>query len=196
MSFPLSLTFLRGEKTKIGSVEFDAVITFTTINNSEITTHPIELGARISDHVIVEPLEIEIEGVFTNQPLTPPEAIQAGVTSLLSGPLSTNPQARLDALIQLQRGYTLIDVVSPYAVYSDFYINNISAPREAETGDGIVLTIGLQQVLIAQISSNNIFGASPTSPDPNNGNLSQTGQRGKSSRTGASFVASRTGLAQ
>lgn len=58
----------RGELGQLFFIEVDAVTREQPTMSSQITDHPVETGANISDHVRAEPLKLEIEGVITNTP--------------------------------------------------------------------------------------------------------------------------------
>ena len=49
---------------------FDAEVREEYVLGSDVTTHPVELGANISDHVRPRLKELIVEGVITNTPLT------------------------------------------------------------------------------------------------------------------------------
>ncbi len=50
-------------------INFDAVLAETHNISATTTDHPIEKGGKISDHVIVDPVEVEFEVMVSNQPI-------------------------------------------------------------------------------------------------------------------------------
>lgn len=76
MSF-LTLFLRRGGKTEIqrvvdgktGAIVLDALIREDYTAEAEPTTHPVEDGADVTDHVILRPRTLQIEGVVTETPL-------------------------------------------------------------------------------------------------------------------------------
>ena len=60
--------FIRTQKSLAG-VELDAVISETHNNNISLTKNPIELGADITDHAIIEPKKINIVAQVSDTPL-------------------------------------------------------------------------------------------------------------------------------
>ena len=64
----VSLVF-KTTKASIGSLELDASVTETHSAEVDVTDHPIESGANISDHVRPRAEVLTIEGLVTNSPL-------------------------------------------------------------------------------------------------------------------------------
>jgi len=55
--------------TKIGSVTVDALVSGSTQLDNDVTEHPVEDGAPISDHVRARPLTMTLECLVSNTPL-------------------------------------------------------------------------------------------------------------------------------
>ena len=51
--------FIRTKKS-IGGIELDAVLTETHNNQVRLTKNPVELGADITDHAVIEPKRLNI----------------------------------------------------------------------------------------------------------------------------------------
>ena len=60
--------FIRTKKS-IGGIELDAVLSETHVNQVRLTKNPIELGADITDHSIVEAKRINIVAQVSDNPL-------------------------------------------------------------------------------------------------------------------------------
>ena len=61
--------------TKIGDIVIDASITETHVLENEITDHPVEQGANISDHSRPLPDSFTMECVVSNTPILPAAAL-------------------------------------------------------------------------------------------------------------------------
>ena len=48
---------------------FDLAFSYGAEHSSEVTTHPVESGANIADHVRVKPLQIKLEVFVSNSPI-------------------------------------------------------------------------------------------------------------------------------
>lgn len=60
---------------KIGSIVVDVTTNEKHHLGAKATTHPVEQGSNISDHVILDPVELTIAGVISNHPLKPPAGV-------------------------------------------------------------------------------------------------------------------------
>lgn len=70
MMLPASL-FYRVDGYFVGSIKFDLEISENHSIEAQVSEHPIENGATVSDHVRVLPRKGTIVGMVTNHPLTP-----------------------------------------------------------------------------------------------------------------------------
>lgn len=75
----------RIERTVAGSLSafvLDATVREDFIGETELTVHPVENGADITDHVILKPKQLTIEGIVTATPFSVGGQIQ-GITSTI-----------------------------------------------------------------------------------------------------------------
>lgn len=67
-----SSLFYKAEGYFVGSVKFDLLISESHSIEAQVTQHPLENGAVVSDHVRVLPRKGSLVGFVTNHPLKPP----------------------------------------------------------------------------------------------------------------------------
>ena len=60
--------FIRKKKA-IGGIELDAILSESHSNEVTITTNPVELGADITDHAIIQPKKLQILAQVSDTPL-------------------------------------------------------------------------------------------------------------------------------
>ena len=63
---------------QIADIWIDVSIRETHNGSAELTRHPVELGADITDHVRLMPDQLTMEGVITNQPIEVPQSHLGG----------------------------------------------------------------------------------------------------------------------
>ena len=135
MSIGILLPSSTRRQGRIGAIALDATISETHSATSQVTTQPVEEGANISDHIINDPLEVEITGFITNSPV---------LTS------STNfrdaAQAAFDELFFIREQKQLVVVVTYYKVYDNMAITSINIPRTLRVGQAINFTIRMRSV--------------------------------------------------
>lgn len=135
---------------QIGVVQFDASIDELHVSTAEVTSHAVEKGPNISDHIRVLPDEITITGVVTNTPVVFLASINAKsplTNSFL--PEHDRVEAALSELRRAQKGEKLLDVITTLAEYSNMAILSLSVTRNAQKGNILEVTVSLKEVLSA-----------------------------------------------
>lgn len=123
----------RGQrKTIIGTLVIEATISENHEATCTVTDQPIETGARISDHIILDPERVTIEGFVSDTPI--------------NATTGFNSQATFDQLYALRAARELLVVVTGYKVYTDMAITRISVPRTSRTGQAINFTVELKKI--------------------------------------------------
>lgn len=178
-------------------IEFDASLKENHTRPSPPTKFPIENGQTISDHVIIEPFELELTAMITNSPigglqglltegvtslagsLIPPAGIivAAGAYSLISGIAGAKSPsvAAYNQILQLQQNAQPFDVLTSIYRYPSMWISNLSVPRDAETGDALVFDIKLVQLILVSPQSVNVQVFANPSLAANKADLGQQG---------------------
>ena len=130
----------RTKKASIGSVELDASISESHSGDVDVTDHPVESGAAISDHARAQPEKLTLEGIISNTPIAPfdegapPDQTRAG-------------QAYADLLVLKDAG-ELISVVTALRTYEDMVLVSLNVPRDAATGNVLRFSASFKQVRV------------------------------------------------
>lgn len=124
-----------------GSVPFDNMLREIHSFTDRVTDHPVEDGINISDHVVLGPRELTMEGLITDAPL---QLIQ-GVDSSIEGGSSRSTRAW--HVLKSYRGRILTAITGLDRI-EQAMLTGVSAPRTGTTGDGIVLAIRVREVVI------------------------------------------------
>ena len=121
----MAINFLFGNRTPAGFklsgvVEFDADLTVEETHEraADVTEHPVESGARVSDHVILQPARLTLEGFVTD----------AGVA--VFGAAAGRTQTAFETLTEAWREREPVQVVTGYRTYQDMVIVRLDMPRE------------------------------------------------------------------
>jgi hypothetical protein len=144
---------------------------------AEITSHPVEDGSLMTDHIRKLPVTLEITGLVTNTPITYLASAFAKPSTFGSEAFipSTPSSDRVDdayALMQLmmENGVTM-DVVTSLRTYSSMAIESLSVTREASTGQALDCVIALREVQKAKALSIDL----PIPENPANNASTDTG---------------------
>lgn len=162
----MRLSWLAGDKQQ--EADFDAVVTETATRSATITSHPVEKGADVSDHVQIEPFRLSIEGVVTSTPVREPPNFTGGARGETSeGVLKFDrnmerPKLIYSALTEAMKAKALFTVYRSHARAENMIITSLSVPREAGSGhatengtfvDKLTFSIEMQQIRV--VSSRN-----------------------------------------
>ena len=119
------INFLFGNRTPSGFslsgvVDFDAELTISELHerSSDVTEHPVESGARVTDHVVRNPDRLRLEGFVSD----------AGVAVFGAQPGAT--QDAFEVLGDAHRSGMMFDVVTGYTTYENMVIVRLDMPRE------------------------------------------------------------------
>jgi Dit-like phage tail protein len=159
-------------------IQLDASLKEVHTRNSHATKFPVENGQVISDHIIIEPFDLEINGIITDTPiggaagllqeagvsiaskLLPPAGlalVSQGVGLLQSLSNSKSPSvAAYVQLLNLQSKAQPFDVLTSLYRYPSMWIDSISAPRDVETGKSLIFTVKLVQLILVTPQSVNV----------------------------------------
>lgn len=147
------MTFIT-KRAQLADIELDASLSEVHSASVEVTDHPVESGASISDHARALPEQLTIEGLVTNNPLWGPtqpatEAFQKGRPVRASAPSRSGAIYR--KLLALKDAGTAIDVKTGLREYTDMVITSLNVPRDASTGDALRFSITLKQIKTATL---------------------------------------------
>jgi hypothetical protein len=136
----------------VGFIEFDLVLKESHEWKTSPTSNPIENGADITDHVIMEQDKLILNGYVTNSSIdidlasfiggTVAAYTPFGASSILSEAIYKKPKKVLEAFQML---YKLKEAGKEVSIVTTI-ISNISIPREPSDGDAIEVKIELVHI--------------------------------------------------
>ena len=163
---------------QVGLVIFDACLSDNHMHQAELTEHPVEDSASISDHIINKPIEIEINGIVSNTPI-----ILAN--DKIPSPISTDTQEVADrvdaAYAELRKTMSdgiLVDVITSLRNYPNMAIVSMGVQRDVQNGNVLNVNLSLKQVIIASSEQVDI-------PQPVRASNKQQTDKGKTVKTDA-----------
>lgn len=127
----------------------------------EITDHPVEKGAIISDHAFKRPCQVVIRGSWSNSPslaglidgvLGGLKATVVGGQALLSGKAATNVIDTYTKLLKLQSGAVPFDIYTGKRKYSNMLIRSINVTTNKQTENELAATIVCREVILVSTS--------------------------------------------
>lgn len=134
----------------IGSIQIDATISEDHNYSNDVTDHPIENGASISDTIIQKPFSLSMECIVSASPL--------------SDKVTDSTPQRVDrtyaALARLAQSKSLVTVVTAVRTYTNMAISTLSVPRSKDDGNSLRFNVTFKQIKIvsAQIDITKLEG--------------------------------------
>lgn len=136
---PVSLFFKNNRKYGVGSITFDLILSENHNFNSSVSTHPIEDGADIGDHI-----ENELESGTLN-------ALVSNYSLSTGTIVSNRAQDTMEALITLWKDKTPVTITTVLRVYTDVVITSMPFMREASQGDSLPISVSFKKVEIVTL---------------------------------------------
>lgn len=153
---------LFNNQSKIGDLVIDGTHLETITYSNNITTHPIESGAYVADHIYINPLRVIMECSITDDSGSIIDGIRE-IGSLFQGNILTNlsnkfqgkgakQTAAYEFLKDLAGSKSTVTIVNKLDVLPNMAVETISMPRSKETGDRLYFSITLQQISYATVA--------------------------------------------
>lgn len=114
----------------------DATVSQSHDRSFQVTSHPVEAGADVTDHVRALPVRLTLDCVVSNAPLEP----VASAREIDTRP-SDDAHAHMKALQKRP-----VTVETDLEVYQNMVLESLTEPVTAQTGDGLRFTAVFQQI--------------------------------------------------
>lgn len=151
-------------KPKRGFADFTAQVTLEEVHTDEleITDHPVEQGAAITDHAFHRPAEVRIECGWSNSPGDSSllgslgSAITGtigGIQSLLTGNSVSQVKDIYARLIELQLERVPFTVYTGKRVYRNMLVKTLSTTTDKDSENILVVKATFREVIIVATST-------------------------------------------
>lgn len=148
----------------LAGIEFDAVLENTLVGSVTHTQYPIELGARVTDHRIINPVEWTLTVGISNNPLRTQITDFSGVLTnlaggsgalasvaglsagFLAGSTETRASAALDLLFALMVSGEPFDVDTGDRQLINMVINQIRRDADPSNENGLIAVVELREL--------------------------------------------------
>lgn len=129
----------------LGEIELDVVITEGASSNARLTKNPVENGADMNDHVIIEPMTFSMEGVVSNASRNIIEAAQSPFGQI---GIQTKAQLAWESLLELQISRAPFTLIQGLKSYDNVLITSLSESQNKDTSNALYFTAALSEVII------------------------------------------------
>ncbi len=171
--------FIRVKKS-IGGIQLDGVIEERHTNTVRVTSNPVEFGADVNDHAIIDPKIINIRGVVTDTPIgfAAVENLVGSAVSAINSVFGssteenqTRTQQAYKTLIELMEIREPIEIQTGLKLYENMLITAVSVSQDKDTSRIVMLDITAQEIIITEsevveLSGDNLSGDTKTQASP------------------------------
>lgn len=138
----MALAIFSRNKPMIGTVVLDASITEEHAIDVDTTENPIEDGATVTDHAIVDPRELTMEVIVSAHP-----------DQLIPTFSAVRHIQEYRKLQRIAKSRDVIDVVTTLERYRSMLIVHVGTPRTVENTNALRITCKLRQIEIARVDA-------------------------------------------
>lgn len=118
-------------RRRIATFDMMVVLKESATDNLEITRHPVQDGASITDHAFLQPKELEMDVLFNDN----------------ERPLAET----YEKLLALQASREPFDVVTGKRLYTNMMFASLSNTTDSDTENILSLNIAFREILIVQV---------------------------------------------
>lgn len=146
---------------QLGGLEFDAILEDTLEVSATITGYTVEVGVRVGDHRVINPIRWRITGAVSNNPIRPgvtdfigavlpsDNPILAGAAGVTAGMLSGSDESRagsaLEYLIELVKTGEPFDVSAGDIDLTNMVIEKLSRTKDPENEEALIFIAELTE---------------------------------------------------
>lgn len=122
----------------ISTVELDIIINEGASATSRLTENPVENGANVNDHIIIEPMTFTTEGMVSN------------ISSDVIGQFSQNSNKAQEAwsdLLELQINRQPFTLIQGLREYNNIVILSLAEQQDKDTANGLFFTATMKELI-------------------------------------------------
>jgi hypothetical protein len=121
------------------TIMFDTAESVVKDLSSRTTDHPVETGSQITDHIITDPVSVQIEGFFSDAAFR-----IDGQDDFDLGP--GRSAAIIAELEAIRNGREIFQLETRDSIYDNMVLTDFRVPRDSETGDAERVQIICRQI--------------------------------------------------
>ena len=151
----------------IGGLVADATVEETHTDELEITEHPIDQGASITDHAFMRPREVVIKFGFSNSTGTGGAYSNAGLPTLpsvLAGSGARQIDEIYQQLLGMQATRQLLNVYTARRKYANMLIKSLRVSTNKETENVLMVEALFRQVILVSTQVVTVPAAAANQP--------------------------------
>ncbi|MBJ3816661.1 hypothetical protein F9C28_17520 [Shimwellia pseudoproteus] len=145
-------TLFRQQSRKIGIIVPSVVVSEKHTDTLEITEHPVEVGAAITDHAYKKPAELVMEVGFSGGG----SLLDFTNTSSIGLSLRLSPRETYQQLLDLQSLRVPFDVITGKRLYSNMLLKGLEVTTDRTTENVLSAVLTLREVIITSTTTKQV----------------------------------------
>jgi hypothetical protein len=135
----------------IGTIDIQATLEETHTSQVQLTDHPVESGADITDHSYSRPLEVVLHCGWSDS--GGQQLLNAIVETIATGSSDSYSATIFSRLTALQAARQPVTIVTTLKQYTNMVVTAIRTERNQKTSQSLISTITCRQVLFTSTQS-------------------------------------------
>lgn len=129
----------------IEEIEIDVIISEGATSSSTITKNPVENGADVNDHIIIEPMTFQMSGIVSDASSS---FLQTANQVAAIGSGTTRSKATWEDLLELQTRREPFTLVQGLKTYENVVIQSLSETQDKDTSNALSFTATLTEIIL------------------------------------------------
>ena len=153
-----SETLTLSPKGKIGPIEIQAIFEEVLSDSLQVTEHPVEIGASITDHAYMRPSEVVLRCGWSNSSLN---SVNGSATAASYGGYGVKDDyigGIYSQLQALQRSRERFDIVTSKRLYKDMLITAMQVTTDHRTNNALMVAITCRQIFVVGTRATSLPG--------------------------------------
>lgn len=134
----------------INGYELDVAVNEDHTFESEVTEHPVEIGADVADHVRARPITVTLEGIVSDTPIGAVAQRRQQFTLVNGEAFALPSEEALAFLRAVHEAREPVTIQTSLGSYENMMLRSLQVPRSTETGEALRFTASFVQVVIVQ----------------------------------------------
>lgn len=132
----------------IAGYEIDVALSEDHSFESEVTAHPVEIGADIADHVRARPITVTLEGIVSDTPIGSLAERRQQFTLVNGEAFMLASDEALAFLLAVRDAREPVTIQTTLRSYDDMMLQSLTVPRSSATGEALRFTATFVQVVL------------------------------------------------
>ena len=135
----------------ISTIELDIIISESATATVRVTENPVENGANVNDHIIIEPLTFTTAGVVSN--ISSSTIGQFTRIPTIFSQNTAKSKEAWEALLELQINRTPFTLVQGLKEYNNIVLISLTESQDKDSANGLFFTATMKEIIFVGIKA-------------------------------------------